>query len=86
MSAASVSRASEAGATTSAGIASAVGVMGEIGALDAISGGAETGSGMGVSGSTASGGTASVFFEKSHMLRVARGTCTRGERGRRSAR
>ena len=65
--AASVSRASgwdreEVGATASAGIASAVGVVGEIGALDASSGGAETGSEMGVSGSTVSGGTTSVFF------------------------
>jgi len=41
---------------------------------------------MGVSGSTDSGGTASVFLEKSQMLRVARGTCPRGGHGRRPAR
>jgi hypothetical protein len=46
-----------------------------------------TGWEMGVSGSAASGGAASAFFEKSHMLRVAaRGTCNRGGRGRRLAR
>ena len=41
---------------------------------------------MGVSAGTVSGGTASVFFEKSHMLRVPRETCTRGGHGRRPGR
>ena len=52
--------------------------------LDAASGAAaETGSGAGASsGTVADGGgggaaAASVFLEKSHMLRVARGACTR---------
>ena len=68
----------EAGAIASAGMTSAVGVGRETGALDVTSGGAETGSEMGVSRGTDSGGTASVFLEKSHMLRVASGACTRG--------
>ena len=45
-----------------------------------------TGLEMRVSGGMDSGGTASVSFEKSHKLRVARGTCIRGGRGRRSVR
>jgi len=47
--------------------------------LDAASGAAETGSGEGVSSGTVAGGgggAASVFLEKSHMLRVASGACT----------
>jgi hypothetical protein len=54
--------------------------MSEAAALDAASGTAETGSGAGMSrGAVAGGGAcvASVFLEKSHMLRVARGACTR---------
>ena len=42
---------------------------------------------MGESRSTVLWGTASVFFEKSNdMLRVARGTCTRGGHGKRPMR
>lgn len=73
----------EASATTPAsrGTASAVGGMAEAGTLDAASGTAETGSGAGVSRGTVAGGggaaAASVFLEKSHMLRAARGACTR---------
>jgi len=90
--AASVSRASgwdrgEADTTASAGIASAVGVVWETGTLDATSGGgAKTGSEIGVSRGTVSVGTASDFFEKSHMLRVVRGPCTRGGHGKRPMR
>jgi len=76
----------EAGAIASAGMTSAVGVGRETGALDVTSGGAETGSGMGVSRGTDSGGAASVFLEKSHMLRVASGTCTRGGHDKRPMR
>ena len=70
----------EASATpASRGTASTVGGTSEAGALDAASGTAETGSGAGMSrGAVAGGGAAaSVFLEKSHMLRVARGACTR---------
>ena len=76
----------EASATTPAsrGTASAVGGMAVAGTLDAASGAAETGSGAGVSRGTVAGGgggggaaAASVFLEKSHMLRAARGACTR---------
>ena len=79
----------EASATTPAsrGTASAVGGMAEAGTLDAASGTAETGSRAGVSRGTVAGGggggggggaaAASVFLEKSHMLRAARGACTR---------
>lgn len=73
----------EASATpASRGTASAVGEMAEAGTLDAASGAAETGSGADVSRGTVAGGgggaaAASVFLEKSHMLRVARGACTR---------
>ena len=79
----------EASATTPAsrGTASAVGGMAVAGTLDAASGAAETGSGAGVSRETVAGGggggggggaaAASVFLEKSHMLRAARGACTR---------
>ena len=53
--------------------------MSEAGAVDTASGTAETGSGAGMSRGTVAGGGAavSVFLEKSHMLRVARGACTR---------
>ncbi len=54
--------------------------------LDATSGGVETGSEVGVSRGSVSRGAASVFLEKSHMLRVARGTCTRGGHGKRPTR
>jgi hypothetical protein len=64
----------------------AVGVVGGTGAPDATSGGAGTGSEMGVSRGTVAGGAASVFFEKSHMLRVARGVCTRGGHDKRPTR
>ena len=80
----------EASATTPAsrGTASAVGGMAVAGTLDAASGTAETGSSAGVSRGTVAGGgggggggggaaAASVFLEKSHMLRAARGACTR---------
>ena len=67
-------------------MASAAGVMWETGALDATSGGAETKSEMGVSRGTASAGAASVFFENSHMLRLARGVCVRGGHGERPTR
>ena len=78
----------EADTTASAGIASAVGVVWGTGTLEATSGGggAKTGSEIGVSRGTVSVGTASDFFEKSHMLRVARGPCTRGRHGKRPMR
>ena len=84
MSIVSDGRDGEASATlASRGMVSAVGGMVEAGTLDAPSGAAETGSGAGVSCGTVAGGggadagAASVFLEKSHMLLVARGACTR---------